>query len=306
MLEEHQKQRAGNARHDIRATITEQIVAAIEAGAPTFEMPWHRSGPSLGRPVNAVSGRPYRGVNVLALWVAALKKGYGSGTWATYRQWASLGAQVRKGEKGTPIVFYKEIERAAADDAGPGEEVSETIRVARASSVFNAGQVTGWRSPEPVVESVVAVINRAEELIETSGADIRYGSDRACYHPVLDYIEMPNADRFTGTSTSTATESYYATHFHELIHWTGHSSRLSRDLSGRFGDDTYAMEELVAELGAAFLCADVGVCNAPRLDHAAYVHTWLKVLNRDPHAIFTAAAKAAAAVDDLARLLSGM
>jgi len=295
---EKRQWQAGATCHDIRATITEQIVAAVETGAPKFEMPWHHSGPSLGRPVNAVSGRPYRGANVIALWAAALKKGYGSGTWATYHQWASLSAQVQKGEKGTPIVFYKEIERAT-NDAEAGEDIAETIRVARASWVFNAEQVSGWRAPEPVTESVVAVINRAEDLIEVSGADIRYGSDRACYHPVLDYIEMPNPERFTGTSTSTATESYYATHFHELIHWTGHESRLNRDLFGHFGSNAYAMEELVAELGAAFLCADIGVSNAPRLDHAAYVNSWLKVLRRDTRGIFAAAAKAGTAVEYL-------
>lgn len=288
------------SRSSVHSKITEEIIAAIAAGASTFEMPWHRRGSSLGRPVNAVSKMPYRGVNVLALWVAARKKGYASGVWATYRQWAKLGAQVQQGQTGTVIVFFKEVERTSRDNEEG--EASETRLVARASWVFNTDQVTGWKAPEPELMTEVETMNRAEELIEASGAQIEWESDRACYHPIEDFIEMPDREQFIATSTSNATETYYATLLHELTHWTAHPSRLNRDLANRFGDNSYAMEELVAELGAAFLCADLGITNTPRPDHAAYVNNWLSVLRDDSRAIFTAAAKAHAAVDHLSAL----
>jgi antirestriction protein ArdC len=289
------------SRSTVHTRVTEEIIAAIAAGAPKFEMPWHRSGSPLGRPTNALSHMPYRGVNVLALWAAAQKKGYGAGVWATYRQWRKLEAQVRKGESGTVIVFFKEVERTGANeetDAGS----SDTVLIARTSWVFNADQVAGWNAPEPPFVSVAETINRAEELIEASGACIDFGHDHACYDKIVDVIEMPDRERFIATTTRNATEAFYAIQFHELTHWTGHPSRVNRDLSGRFGDDAYAMEELVAELGAAFLCADLGVTNVPRPDHAAYVASWLKVLRSDTRAIFTAAAKAHAAVEYLATM----
>jgi antirestriction protein ArdC len=297
----HEQEGTAVSRSTVHTKVTEEIIVAIAAGAPKFEMPWHRSGTPLGRPTNALSRMPYRGVNVLALWVAAQKKGYSSGVWATYRQWKKLGAQVRKGERGTVIVFFKEIERpreGEETDAGS----SDTVLIARASWVFNVDQITGWKVPEPVFVSVAETINRAEELIEASAACIDYGHDEACYDKIVDLIEMPDRERFIATSTSNATEAYYATQFHELTHWTGHPSRLNRDLSDRFGDNAYAMEELVAELGAAFLCADLGVTNVPRPDHAAYVASWLKVLRNDTRAIFAAASRAHAATDFLTAL----
>jgi antirestriction protein ArdC len=286
------------SRSTVHTKVTEEIIAAIATGAPKFEMPWHRSGSSSHRPTNAVSKMPYRGVNVLALWVAAQKKGFGSGIWATYRQWKKLEAQVRKGESGTVIVFFKEVERTGRDDDAEGEG-TETILVARASWVFNAEQVSGWKPPEPPFVSTAEIVNRAEELLDASGACIDWGHDHACYRLIQDLIEMPHRERFVATSTSPATESFYATLFHELAHWTGHPSRLNRELANRFGDDAYAMEELIAELAAAFLCADLTITNAPRPDHAAYVASWLKVLGDDSRAIFTAAAKAHAAADFL-------
>jgi antirestriction protein ArdC len=297
----HEQEGTAVSRSTVHTKVTEEIIAAIAAGAPKFEMPWHRSGTPLGRPTNALSRMPYRGVNVLALWVAAQKKGYSSGVWATYRQWKKLDAQVRKGESGTVIVFFKEIERPQeGEEPDPGS--SDAVLIARASWVFNADQVTGWKAPEPPFVSVAETINRAEELIDASGACIDFGHDHACYDKILDLIEMPDRERFIATSTSNATEAYYATQFHELTHWTGHPSRLNRDLSDRFGDNAYAIEELVAELGAAFLCADLGVTNVPRPDHGAYVSSWLRVLHNDTRAIFAAAAKAHGAAEYLTTL----
>lgn len=296
-----QQESSGLGRSSVHSKITDDIVAAIAEGAGEYEMPWHCRGPMVGRPVNAASKMPYRGINVLALWVAAQKKSYDSHVWATYRQWKALHAQVRKEEKGTVIVFFKEVERPKRGSE-PNEEGPETMLVARASWVFNGDQVDGWRTPEPEIMPVADVMTAAEELVDASGARIEWGGERACYHPIKDVINMPDRELFIATSTSHATENYYATLLHELTHWTGHASRLNRDLINRFGDDAYAMEELVAELGAAFLCADLSITNTPRLDHAAYVSSWLKVLRDDTRAIFTAAAKASAAVDYLTGL----
>jgi antirestriction protein ArdC len=299
--EERGMEQSDHGPRQVYSKITEQILAAIAAGAPRFEMPWHRSGPLLGRPRNAVSGNHYRGVNVVALWIAAQTRSFTTMSWATYRQWASLGAQVRKGEKGTVIVFYKRLEAKPAEEEG--EDSLAARLIARASWVFNADQVEGLTPPEvPVLPSPVEVLNQADALIEATGATIDEGGDAACYRPHADYIQMPPRSVFIGTSTSTPTEAYYATLLHELTHWTGHERRLNRDLSRRFGDEAYAMEELVAELGAAFLCADLGVTNAPRADHAAYVGCWLRVLRNDARAIFYAAGKAGAAVEYLTSL----
>lgn len=287
--------------YQVYRKITEQIAATIAAGAPRYEMPWHRSGPMLGRPSNAASGNSYQGINVLALWVAAQTRGFTTNTWATYRQWAKLNAQVRKHEKGCVIVFYKEVETTGQPD-GSVEEETGTRLVARASWVFNADQVDN--RPAPVIErpNLVDVIVDAELFVRSVGAEIHEGGDVACYRPHADYIQMPPRSAFVGTSTSKPTESYYATLFHELTHWSGHERRLNRDFSKRFGDEAYAMEELVAELGAAFLCADVGVTNLPRPDHAAYVGSWLRVLGNDARAIFVAAGKANAAAEFLVSL----
>jgi antirestriction protein ArdC len=226
------------------------------------------------------------------------------GTALAYGRWSALGAQVRKGETGSLIVFFKEVERRTpANDAS--EEVTENYLVARVSWVFNADQVRGWQPPPAAKANTVAVLAKAEMFIRATGADIREGGDMACYLPEPDYTEMPERERFTGTATCSATEAYYATQLHELTHWTGHKTRLDRDLTGRFGDNAYAMEELVAELGAAFLCADLGVANSPRPDHAAYVGNWMGVLGSDPRAIFLASARAGAAVDYLTSLQPG-
>lgn len=274
-------------------TLTDQIVAAIEAGAPRFEMPWHRGHP---RPVNVASGNRYRGINVLALWVAQEARGYASGTWGTYRQWQAQGAQVRKGERASTVVFYKDVERDEEADGEPGRRAF----VAVASGVFNAEQVSGHTAPEtgaPV--DPVQVLDRVEAFVTATGARVETRGQSACYSPHQDRILMPPRDRFVGSATSSPTEAYYSTLLHELTHWTGHPTRLNRSLKNRFGTEAYAMEELVAELGAAFLCADLAVSLVPRPDHAAYLQGWLTVLKRDTRALFTAASQASAASDHL-------
>jgi antirestriction protein ArdC len=274
--------------------ITSQIISAIERGAGEFKLPWHRGASQNFRPRNAATRNAYRGVNVVGLWAAAQLRGYDSSTWATYRQWASLGAQVRKGERASTVVFYRELD--AADD---GDD-TDTRFVARASHVFNADQVDGFAvETSPVVTGGIDRDARVDAFITSTGARISHAGTRAFYRPATDEIVIPPATAFVGTPTSTATEGYYSTALHELAHWTGADTRLARSFGKRFGDHDYAVEELVAELTAAFLTADLGVSNAPRADHAQYLASWLSVLRADSHAIFAAASAASRAAEFL-------
>ena len=284
-----------HARFDVHRAITDKIVEAIERGAGEFVMPWHRNGAAVGRPRNALTERAYRGVNAVALWAEASMAGYGSDHWASFKQWKGLGASVRRGEHGTVIVFYKSFEAGLSEDeeaAGSGRRM-----FARASRVFNADQVDGWRQARPTPVVLAEILPEVEATIEATGADIVEAGDRAFYDRRADRIHVPERGCFAGTPTSTPTESFYATLLHELTHWSGAEKRLDREFGKRFGDETYAFEELVAELGSAFLCSDLGIANEPRSDHAAYVAHWLEVLKRDQRAIFTAARLASQAAD---------
>lgn len=209
-----------------------------------------------------------------------------------YRQWADAGAQVRKGEKCAYVVFYKELEFAAEDDS----QETETRLFARATPVFAAEQVDGFIPAETTAEVDIEPIAAAEAFVTATGAAITHGGDRAFYRPSRDSIQLPDRGAFVGTATSTAQEAYYSTLLHELTHWTVPEHRCNRALGKRFGDAAYAMEELVAELGAAFLCADLGITAAPRLDHAQYLASWLSVLKAGKKAIFAAASAASKAV----------
>lgn len=300
---------AERPKQDVYQQITDQIVAAIEAGAGPVEMPWHRSGVTTTRPVNAFTAQAYQGVNILSLWAAASLDGFSAGYWATYKQWQCLGAQVRKGEKGSPIVFYKRYVaglpgNGGATTAAKGDAGKAATRwFARTSRVFNAAQVEGWAPPPPApIRATANMLAQAEAFVAGTGAEIRHGGEMACYRPRADIIDMPARDAFTGTATSGATESYYAVLFHELTHWSGHASRLDRQLANRFGEAAYAMEELVAERGASFLCADCAIANTPRPDHAGYIAHWLDVLKEGKRAIFTAARQASEAVAFLTAL----
>tara|TARA_R110000868_G_scaffold408138_4_gene690478 strand:- start:13188 stop:14108 length:921 start_codon:yes stop_codon:yes gene_type:complete len=288
-------------RKDVYQTVTDQIVAAIEAGAGEWQMPWHRAGEGLNRPVNIDTGNAYRGINIVALWAAGQVRGYSSGTWGTYRQWQKAGAQVRKGEKASTVVFYKEFD-VEEPDPDTGELETGKRLFARASSVFNADQVDGFEVTLPEPKDPVQALAEADSFVTGTGADVRHGGARAFYRLSEDFIQMPDKERFVGSETSTATEAYYGTLLHELVHWTGIERRCDRRFGKRFGDDAYAVEELVAELGAAFLCADLGITPEPRPDHAAYIEHWVKVMKADNRAIFTAASKAAQATDFLAGL----
>jgi antirestriction protein ArdC len=296
---ERREQMSRPEKFDVHQEITNRIVAAIET-AGEFRLPWIKSkGGSMKRPVNIASAKPYNGVNIVSLWVAALAADYPSHLWGTYRQWQERGCQVRKGEKSSLIVFYKKLVFEQTNEATGEVENAERL-MARASFVFNAAQVDGFTletDAQIPAEAEFDPIERAEAFATATGARIEESGDMACYIPSLDMIRMPERRRFTGTDTTKPAEGFYSTLCHELVHWSGAKQRLDRDLSGRFGSESYAAEELVAELGAAFLCGDLGLAPEPRADHAQYIANWLKILKNDKRAVFAAASKASEAAN---------
>jgi antirestriction protein ArdC len=283
---------------NIQETITNQIIEAIELGAGEFKMPWHKNGISSAMPHNPISKNTYSGANVLTLWLGKEKNGYATDQWATFKQWQSKGVMVKKGEKAT-LGFYWHIMDKAPKGEGEGESdpTGKKTMFAKAFYLFNADQVDGYQ-PEGIVETpdLTERLDNAENFIIKTGAIISHGGTSAFYRPSTDSITMPDKWRFTGTETTNATQAYYSTLLHELTHWSGNAIRLDRTKGKRFGDTDYAFEELVAELGAAFLCADLGIENEPRLDHAQYVASWLKALKNDKQAIFSAASYASKAM----------
>lgn len=283
-------------RFDIHQHITNQIVAVIERGAGDFQLPWHNGGNIL-RSINVASKKPYRGINIVALWAASEQHGFTSSLWGTYRQWAEVGAQVRKGEKSSYVIFYKELEVATPTNGS--EDEIETRLIARATPVFAAEQVEGYVLPAIPSSVPVESIATADALVQATHAVIEHGGSRAFYRPSTDTIQLPLREDFIGTASSTAQEAYYSTLLHELTHWTSAPHRCNRQLGKRFGDNAYAMEELIAELGAAFLCADLGITPEPRTDHAQYLASWLAILKADKRAIFTAASAASKATEYL-------
>lgn len=281
-------------KRDIHAEITAKIITAIEQDPGKPQLPWLRPNAPLVLPVNALTQKPYNGINILSLWATSDACGYHTPMWATYKQWAQLGAQVRKGEKSALVVFYKDYD-VEPDTDNPDDDGKR--RVAKASYAFNVAQVDGYQIEDvPPQSNPVERIALADAFVTATKLDIRHGGTRAYYRPSDDFIQMPDEHLFTGTDTSTRTEAYYGVLLHECTHATGAKHRLARDLSGRFGNEAYAMEELVAELGAAFMCAELGITPEPRNDHACYIANWLAVLKNDTRAVFTAAAKASEAV----------
>ncbi len=276
---------------DLATAVTAQLIAQIETGPGTWRMPWH-TVPGVFDVRNASTGNRYRGANTITLALDALEAEHPTGWWATYRQWSELGAQVRKGQTSAQIVKWVPAKRAFAQ-AGQSVEEEERTLLPRVYAVFNAAQVDGWTPPAPAAASEIERDASADEFVANTGAQITYGHNHAAYQPARDRIELPAQRQFIDS------EAFYGTTCHELTHWTGHASRLNRNLSGRFGDDAYAAEELVAELGAAIACAHLGITPTPRDDHASYLSHWLKILNADPKALFAVAAKAQAAVDYL-------
>jgi antirestriction protein ArdC len=288
---------AMNDKQDVYTRVTNKIIADLERGKLTWQQPWeagHQAGP-VSRPLRA-EGKAYRGVNVLMLWASAVEKGYGCPIWMTYRQADELGGQVRKGEKGSLVVFASRLTRTVTDEKG--DTLGTEIPVMKGYTVFNVDQIGGlpdhYYATGTAVNHDVTRLDAVDRFFAATGATIRHGGGQAFYSIDRDVVQMPDIPTFRDH------ENYYATLAHEMTHWTRHPSRLNRDLGRkRFGDAGYAMEELVAEIGAAFLCADLGITPETREDHAAYIGSWLKVLREDKRAIFTAASHAERAADHL-------
>lgn len=275
---------------DLYQQVTDKIVAALEAGTAPWIRPWSTSKAS-GLPHNPLSGTHYRGINPALLMMAELEGGYSTAQWVTYRQAAQAGAQVRKGEKGAMVVFWKKLDPKA--DAADTDEDRPRF-VLKHYTVFNLDQIDGLdHLRQPADSHTWQTHQRADAAIAQTGADIRHGGNRACYAPTLDYITLPARAAFPSPP------AYYGTALHELAHWTGHSTRLDRNLKNRFGDSAYAAEELIAEMGAAYTCAALGL--AGDLQHAEYIGAWLRILKGDKRAIFTAASAAQKAADYLLR-----
>jgi len=277
----------------VYVSITEQIVAALEKGVGTWKMPWNNGNCSV-LPINAVSRKPYRGINTLALWSAMQQKGYNAPEWATYKQWQNLGGQVRKGEKSTLVVFWKFVKRQEPQDDEDHNASDSKFLFARSYSVFNADQVDGYTpvNSQPAPPKVERLA-RADEFFNKIAADVRHCGNRAFYSITGDFIQMPTFESFDDPG------GFYGTLAHEHIHWSGKAGRCDRECGKRFGDNAYAVEELVAELGAAFVCANLELSSEPREDHAQYLQSWLKVLKSDSRAIFSVASKAQQAADYL-------
>jgi antirestriction protein ArdC len=280
-----------STQSEIRQQITDKMVAALRAGTAPWRRPWRNDSTNTGAPANAVSRKAYRGINVPLLGLT----GYASRWWATYPQIQALGGRVKKGERATRIVYWRQVERARINAAGV-EEV-ETFPLLRTYCVFNAQQCEGPGVEAFLARPITAVpfvdFAPAEAVIAATEASIEYGGGKAVYFPDEDLIRMPPKEAFESR------KEYYATAFHELIHFTGHAGRLGRLVrNARFGDAAYAFEELVAEMGGCFLCGEVGVPQSDDLSNqAAYLASWLGILRADPTAILSAAGQASAAVD---------
>ncbi len=287
-------------RPDLYTRVTQQIVADLQRGVRPWTKPWsaeHLAG-RITRPLRS-TGQPYSGINVVLLWAEAVAKGYAAPIWMTFRQAIALGAAVRKGEHGATVVYANRFTRTETDSSG--HDVEREIPFLKAYTVFNVEQIDGLpehfhatAGPQLPAE---ARIEHAERFFAATGAEVRHGGTQAYYALEPDYVQLPPFPCFADA------ESYYATLAHECTHWTRHPKRLNRDFGRkRWGDGGYAQEELVAELGAAFLCADLGLELTPREDHTAYIENWLQVLQNDRRFIFAAAAHAQRACDFLHKL----
>ncbi|AFK54065.1 ArdC family protein [Tistrella mobilis] len=289
--------RSGSDRASLYQEITDKLIAELEAGRLPWVQPWGSRGVAapLSMPKNAATGRAYSGINVLILWGAVVARGFCCQSWLTFRQALALGGNVRKGERGTTVVyadrFVPDDEKQRARETG---EEAQAIPFLKRFTVFSTDQCEGLpddlvTAPPPVPDGLI--LPEVEALIRASGADLRLGGDKAFYSPALDYIQVPRPEAYFEPV------NWHRTALHELGHWTGHGSRLARDMTGGFGSKKYAQEELVAEMTAAFCCATLGI--VPTVRHVDYIGSWLEVLREDNRAVVRAASAASKAADFL-------
>jgi antirestriction protein ArdC len=283
---------APQIKRDLYTEVTSRILAELERSAAPWVKPWSAT-PGQNVPQNAVSNRPYSGCNVVLLWLTR-GQGWPTPRFVTFKQAQEAGGSVRKGEHGTKVYYWKQL--AIKEERENGEKEDKLIPMVREYTVFNVAQCESL--PASVVEGKAARVRNpdtrdalADEFLAASGAAIREGAGEAYYAPGADFISLPAFAAFRGA------DQFYNVAFHELAHWTGHKARLDRDLKGRFGQQAYAAEELIAELGAAFIAAEFSFDGDVR--HAGYIATWIGLLRSDKRAFFTAASKAQAAADYL-------
>ncbi|WP_404712173.1 ArdC family protein [Sphingomonas sp. MMS24-J13] len=286
-------------RQSLYAQVTARVIAELEAGRVPWVQPWDKASCGIAMPHNAGTGRAYSGINILILWSAVVEGGYSSQGWMTYRQVELAGGHVRKGEKGTTVCYADRFTpKDEAEKARDEDREARTVAFLKRFTVFNVAQcddlperMTQVAAPAPDEE----LVPHADALIRATRADFRIGGDKAFYAPAVDMIAVPSKVAYPEPI------NWYRTALHELGHWTGHASRLARDLAGRFGSKSYAREELVAEMASAFTCASLSI--QPTVRHADYIGAWLEVLREDERAIFRAASLASKAADYLLAFL---
>lgn len=296
-MSRHPRARPGQDRATLYDEITDKIIAELEAGRVPWVQPWgtEAAKASLSMPRNAASARPYSGINVLILWGAVIERGFAGQSWLTFRQALALGGHVRKGERGTTVVYADRFvpadERRRARETG---EEAQAVPFLKRFTVFNTDQCDGLSADVATTAPMLPpgmIEPQVEALIKATGIDLRIGGNRAFYMPAEDYVQVPPPAAYFEPI------NWHRTALHELGHASGHPSRLKRDLSGSYGTKKYAFEELIAELCAAFSCASLGI--VPTVRHADYIGSWLEVLREDNRAIVRAASQASKAADYL-------
>lgn len=298
-------------RKDIHQLVTDRIVQQLEQGNIPWYKPWQGEGATLELPYNKVSQNHYNGINNLLLWCTAHEKQFASPEWATFKQWSENKETIRKGEKGTMIVYYDFLEKEVE-----GQEELQKIPFLKTYHVFNRCQLESYKgkdlnSPDSAVkkEPLITRLQPVDAFVENTKAIIQHGGERAYFSPSEDIIQMPFQQSFVDTPGCSATEGYYATMMHELVHWSGAKPRLNRLDNTNGSHDTkaqrYAKEELIAELGAAFLCAEFGINTIEKTNHAAYIASWLEALKNDKGLIIPAANQASKAVRYLKEMKPG-
>lgn len=288
--------RPATDRVNLYQQITDRIIAELEAGRVPWVQPWGTAHAAVGMPHNAVSNRQYSGINILTLWNAVVERGFRTHAFLTFRQAIALGGSVRHGERGIGVIYTRRLvpreERRRADVEG--REPSGGIPFLKWFTVFSVDQCDGLPAhiaepPPPIPEGLI--LPQVEELITATGVDFRVGGPSAYYSPSHDYVQVPRPDAFHDPI------NWHRTACHELTHWSGGRTRLDRDQTGFFGSTSYGKEELVAEMGAAFVCAALGI--TPTVRHADYIGSWLEIIREDSRAILRAASAASKAADYL-------